>query len=565
MKKHLLIILAAFTLILFTDVQGQQIDMSGLKYRPAPESHDVCTLNPTNYNAFLYIKPAESLLNLLNKSNRTLFEVDYISDTENKCSSTNWPEDAVNAFEYALDIWSLHIHSDIPLRVRANWRNFDINEDRTTLGGASPSRIVQIPGVGVPNTWYSIAHLTALTGEPIRDQIDDINHDINVTMNCNFDRWYFGIDEDTPENMIDFVTVVLHEIGHGIGFIGSVSTEEESSTGEWGDGNPPIPWIFDRFAVDGNDINLINTNEYGNPSTDLREALTGNRGGIFLYGAELNLTLDGEEADRAKLFTPPEYLPGSTYSHFDQVTFTDTPNGLMRPRIDRALAIHSPGPLFCGLLRDMEWPLGEACLQFLSPYAAVSLASGELNFGVISLGSVEQQSFLIRNDLNSDDILEITLSFNDSQFESVNGTVFTIPSGGDLNLPITFTPSSDGRQVATLTIIHNAKNTPSPITVQLIGESLPANDLSRLDQSYPNPVVNIGSGATISYALVRESSVVIDLYSAAGQHIRSIVNARQQSGRYDVNVDLSGLSSGVYIYRMIVDGEVSSKKLMLFR
>lgn len=562
MKKHLFLLLAAFSLILFIDVQGQQIDMSELRYKPAPDAHEVCTLNPTDYNAFYYLKPDESLLNLMNKSTGTLFEVDYISDVENKCTSPNWPVEAVNAFEYALKIWALHIHSDVPLRVRATWRDFETDDDRVTLGGASPSQIVQIAGVGEPNTWYSLAHLTALSGLPVRDRINNLNHDINVSMNCNFDRWYFGIDAETPENLIDFVTVVLHEIGHGIGFIGSISSEDESSTAEWGRGDPPQPIIFDRFAVDGNFKDLI---DYDNPSTELLEAITGNRGGIFLEGSEMNLTLESEVADRAKLFSPSEYQPGSTYSHFDQATFTNTPNALMRPGVDRAFAIHSPGPLFCGLLRDMEWPLGEACLQFLSPFAAVTFASSELDFGVTTVGSVEERSLLIRNNLNADDDLEIRVESGDPQFALLSGTEFIIPAGADMNLQLAFTPTSEGTKAGTLTIFHNAKNTPSPVTVRLIGEALPESELARLDQSYPNPVVNIGTGATISYALVRESNVVLDLYSATGQHVRSIVNARQQSGRYDVNVDLSGLSSGVYLYRIIVDGEVSSKKLMLFR
>lgn len=562
MKKYFFLFIVAFSLIFSAEVLGQQIDMSELKYRPAPDTHEVCTLNPTDYNAFYYIKPDESLLNLMNKSDGNIFEVDYVSDAENVCSSTTWPEEAINAFEHALNIWALHIHSDIPLRIRATWENFETDGGLTTLGGASPSRIVQVPGIGLPDTWYSLAHLTALSGEPIRERLDDVDHDINVTMNCNFDRWYFGTDGNTPENLIDFVTVVLHEIGHGIGFIGSVSSEEESSTADWGNGDPPTPIIFDRFAVDGNHKELIS---YENPSADLREAITGDRGGIFLDGTELNETLLEEAADRAKLYSPSDYQRGSTYSHFDQKTFTDTPNALMRPGIDRAFAVHSPGPLFCGFLRDMEWPLGEACLQLLSPFAAVTLASAELNFGVTIVGSVEERSLLIRNDLNSDDELVISPVTDDPQFQVVNLTDITVPAGGDFNLQLLYTPTTNGMNEATLTLHHNAKNTPSPVTVQLIGEALPSNKISRLGQSYPNPVVNIGSGATISYSLVRESNVELDLFTTTGLHVRSIVHARQQSGQYDVNVDLSGLSSGIYLYRIIVDGEVSTKKLMLFR
>jgi hypothetical protein len=213
----------------------------------------------------------------------------------------------------------------------------------------------------------------------------------------------------------------------------------------------------------------------------------------------------------------------------------------------------------------MEWPLGEACLRFLSPYATVTLASNELNFGVTSVGDLEERSLLIRNDLNSDEELQIRATISDSQFTLLSASEFVIPAGSEFSLPMAFMPTSDGIKQATLTLDHNAKNTPSPVTVQLKGESLPASDRVRLDQSYPNPVVNISTGATISYALVEESHVLLDLYTVTGQHVRSIVNDRQQSGRYDVNVDLSGLSSGIYLYRIVVENEVSTKKLMLFR
>ncbi|MCK7534680.1 MAG: hypothetical protein MZV63_28610 [Marinilabiliales bacterium] len=49
-------------------------------------------------------------------------------------------------------------------------------------------------------------------------------------MNATFNKevkWYFGTDGNTPELLYDFVTVVLHEIGHGLGFTGFFLLPEE--------------------------------------------------------------------------------------------------------------------------------------------------------------------------------------------------------------------------------------------------------------------------------------------------------------------------------------------------
>ncbi|MEX2463721.1 MAG: T9SS type A sorting domain-containing protein, partial [Balneolaceae bacterium] len=471
---------------------------------------------------------------------------------------------ATDAFEYALSIWSAHLRSDVSIRINAVWKEFESGDDgRTTLGGAAPSRVVQLAGIGKPDTWYSIAHLSALSGQPIRDQIEDLNHDINVNMNCGFENWYFGIDGNTPEELVDFVTVVMHEIGHGIGFIGSADGSGDNGAASIGFGTPPIPTIFDRFVVDQESNYLIDPIHYENPSSDLFDALIGKKGGIFFDGDEVNHTLLSEQAERGKLYSPEEYRKGSTYSHVDQDTFTGTLNALMRPRIDRAFAMHTPGPLFCGLLRDMEWPLGEACLPYLTPFASIELDNidNELFFGVTTVGESLQQTLPIQNNMISDAPLEITAEIDGIEFTFASQSSFVIDPGDQFNLNIQYNPVEKGIQAAILNLHHNGKNLPSPIRLTLKGEALDPDQRVRLSQSYPNPVISAASGATITYAIPDESNVRLDLYTADGRHVQSIVNNRQQSGQYQVNINLNGLSSGIYIYRMIVDQEITSKKL----
>jgi hypothetical protein len=333
-----------------------------------PEIGHVCELPATDIDRN-YFKRAEERDRSVRRSDgerRATFEIEYF----NQCDDgSSWPEDAKTAFEYALDIWGNYLQSTIPIAVEAIWTEREEN----VLGSAGPTRIVQLTSGAEPNTWYSIAQGSAMAGQDIKDQIDEEDYDIVVNMNCEFPDWYFGTDANTPQGMIDFVTVVLHEIGHGIGFIGSMSADEDNQTGSYGLGQSNDPIIYDRFNKDGQGDELLDTNVYPNPSNALYQALTGQRMGILFDGQEARSVYMGQAVP---LYAPSEWNQGSSYSHLDQDTFSqqqNLENALMRPRIDRQFAIHSPGSVFCGMLSDWGWPLGESCLELVGAEAYIAI------------------------------------------------------------------------------------------------------------------------------------------------------------------------------------------------
>src|SRR5690606_6976206 len=62
------------------------------------------------------------------------------------------------------------------------------------------------------------------------------NPEIDITFNSNF-NWYIGIDGNTPADKYDLVTTALHEIGHGLGWDGTITCNEIQPNvweGEWG-------------------------------------------------------------------------------------------------------------------------------------------------------------------------------------------------------------------------------------------------------------------------------------------------------------------------------------------
>ncbi len=75
------------------------------------------------------------------------------------------------------------------------------------------------------DTWYAGTLANAPTGW----DIDPCIFDMHITHNTTF-NWYFGTNATPPSSQHDFVSVVLHEIAHGLDFSGLM--DYSSVTGE---------------------------------------------------------------------------------------------------------------------------------------------------------------------------------------------------------------------------------------------------------------------------------------------------------------------------------------------
>jgi hypothetical protein len=157
-------------------------------------------------------------------------------------------------------------------------------------------------------------------------------------------RWWYGIGAPAPAGTIDFYTVVLHEIGHGIGVLSLVNL----GTGEkfLGFDDAYERWLWD-FTVGGWPA-LTNAQ---------RLASAVNTGQVIFWGprateASRGLSSAGNNSGYPRVFAPNPVQGGSSISHFDTVL---TPNELMEPAITAP-----PGPyayLTSGLLQDIGWQL----------------------------------------------------------------------------------------------------------------------------------------------------------------------------------------------------------------
>lgn len=547
-------------------ILAQRTDTSAFEVIEVPSPGHICTLGPTDENAFFYVSPNPEIRKKIPKAASAMFEVDYAVAVNNSCGEQNWPIQAAEAFEYALGIWAVHLRSDIPIRIQAVWQELE----GVTLGSAGPTRIIRLRSID-DQTWYSLAQLTAMSGRPLREEVETTDgspllHDIRVNVNCAVTDWYFGTDAETPRGRLDFVTVILHELAHGLGFFGSMSVPENSQTGSWGgSGSPKFPYIYDRFAYDGDGFQLIDEFVYPNPSQDLFLALTGQRGGVFFDGDDALFTLEDQPQEAARLYTPNPWNPGSSYSHLDEADFRNSVNALMIPRIARAFAIHTPGPLLCGMFSDMGWPLAEGCLSFLSADALISLSENTIDFGVVSEGETRTKSLVIKSNPESVETLAGTLELSSKHFFISGSNRFTLQPGESVEISITYEPQDLDLHTDAILLFHNAKNIQPPVSIGLVGEALKEGQVFQLEQSYPNPIVPVYPNPRIPYSITRNAWVKLDLFSINGQHIMTLQDGMQTSGRYEVTFDVNDLATGIYIYRIIVDGESKTRKMMVIR
>jgi len=79
-----------------------------------------------------------------------------------------------------------------------------------------------------------------------------------------------------------------------------------------------------------------------------------------------------------------------------------------------------------------------------------------------------------------------------------------------------------------------------------------------LSQNYPNP---FNPSTLINYVVPEISNVKITIYDILGREVAVLVNETKTAGSYHVNFDATGLSSGVYMYRLQT-GDVTLTKLM---
>jgi hypothetical protein len=248
----------------------------------------------------------------------------------------NFSPQAKASFQRAVNVWAKTITSSVPITVDATYRPLEPG----VLGSAGPGDVHRnFSGAPKRNVIYVDALANKLAGRQL-----SASPDIVANFSSSFDNWYFGTG-NAPVGDYDFQSVVTHELGHGLGFLG-LGRLTDANTGS----------IRSAGSITSFDANVENgagrkLTTFADPSTALKNQITG-RSLYFDSPAVHN----ANSAGRARLYAPAEYEPGSSYSHLNESTYRQgTANSLMTPFLKDGETIHNPGPITKAILVTQGW------------------------------------------------------------------------------------------------------------------------------------------------------------------------------------------------------------------
>jgi len=245
----------------------------------------------------------------------------------------------ITATEYAFELWGEQLAGTVPVNARIEMKPLSGN----TLGQAFRQRHFFDT---IAETWYHSPLWNQMVGYAAAS-----GNDIRIEMNSNA-SFYFGLDANPPSSSHDYVTILLHELSHGLGFA-ALCGENGRYTYTSALGTPlstDYPGTFDRQLFQGTT---------GPALADLTQS---ERAALVisnnLYaGAPGSNLLAANNGARVRMYAPlNDYQGGSSVSHwFPSVNF---PN-FMGPAAGTGAsnALHTFNNRKIGIFSDMGWPL----------------------------------------------------------------------------------------------------------------------------------------------------------------------------------------------------------------
>ncbi len=265
----------------------------------------------------------------VSKAGRTTFRVTYVGFTA----------PARAAFQRAVDVWASKLTTTVPITVLATFEPLGSG----ILGSAGPSTLFRdFPGAPRSGTYYVDAIANKRSGVQISTEPD-----ILADFSSSFNNWHYGTGA-APSGTYDFTTVVLHELGHGLGFLGAGSVASGLGSVRFGG----VPTSFDLFTEVGTGPDAGTALlSYPDRSTQLASVLRSNN--VVLDAPQVR-TANGNLT--ARLYAPSTWQEGSSYSHLDESTYpAGNVNSLMTPQLSPGETIRNPGPITAATLAGIGW------------------------------------------------------------------------------------------------------------------------------------------------------------------------------------------------------------------
>lgn len=401
----------------------------------------------------------------------------------------------------------------------------------------------------VNNTFALPLELTELGGDAIEGFRFKLMFDPSVVN--------ISVDEDQTGTLVDGITLEINESIPGEILIGGMDANGITSTGTFM--NFTIELLSDGYT----DIHLaeVDINEMGLKEEPWAFVHVVLRLCGDVTGDETVSALDAVSVLRHSVRLSPEYpLTG-----LDSTAADVTGNGVITP-YDGAKILQYEVGLIDGLA-CIDLPLkGEP--EVANANWNLNRADGNESTVKVSFGNSEFDIYSVQFMLEMTEGLEFTSitnlpdSWNVMQNFADNMMIISaygISPIEDKSLELNFdTRSVNGLPKVKGEVLFNESKAPA-LEELIIGD---APTELMLSQNYPNP---FNPATNISYSLPNKAKVELSIYNMLGQRVASLVNATQDVGNYTVTWKADNLSSGVYIYRLTVDSQVFTKRMMLVK
>ncbi len=404
----------------------------------------------------------------------------------------------LNVFQRAADILNNTFDIAVTVRVGSSFDPLTCSSGSAVLGQAGPAAF---------DYNFSTRTITphALYNQQVGYDADTGTVEINAQFNSSIDNndnclfntnWYYGYDAPSG-NDNSLLSVVLHEILHGMGFLSTLQS----------DGNSGGGWSTLEGFVEGFDPYTYKLKD-ASTGQMLTDQAAGTRSNVMRSGT--NLVWSGTEANaesgnyssginsgEVQMYAPGSYKPGSSVSHFDTAM---TPNELMEPQYTEFL---DTAGLAEQLLVDIGWSYNAANAPNSPPSLSVignrSLSEdGSLN---VALSATDADADSLTYSLGANSaalgasISGTTLSINPTADFNGSGTlVVNVTDGEDTDsetITVTVTPVNDTPVLAS--IGNQTVNEESSTSI-----TLSASDVDGDSLTYQLDSATAALGATVS-------------------------------------------------------------------
>jgi len=343
-------------------------------------------------------------------------------------TGTTLGEQRLNVFQRAADILNTTYDVSVDVSVNAQFNPLACGPSSGVLGSAGPADYEFI-WTGSTYDVYPDALYNQINGADITTGVVEITAEFNSDVDNSYclgtTDWYYGYGDPTNGDS-SLLSVVIHELLHGMGFL-SLLQSDGSSSAYFFNGSTNVD-VFDSYTK--NLMNASNSTMLTNMVAANRATAITNTGNLVWTGALVNAESGnysaGVNAGRMQMYAPSSYESGSSVSHFDTAV---TPNEIMEPVYTQF--IETAG-LAAQLLADIGWTLYTPAPNNAPVLAAIGAKS-----------------------LNEDATLSVTLSATDGDGDSLTYSLdsATADLGASLSgTTLTITPTANYNGSGSITV-----------------------------------------------------------------------------------------------------------------